>query len=403
MSVTRARFIDVHILHSVPFSNLNRDDTNSVKTVQYGNSLRTRISSQSWKRAARTDFERHIGQAALRTRRIGERVTLHLSEDGWPTDLAQRAGAHVAAASGIKFELAKAKDPNATEKAPPTPVPNKVLTNALLYVPDTAIAELAVIAEEHRAELESAKDIKKPTDKSILSKEQQRRVEAVLRSRNGVINVFGRMLAEIDDANVDGAVQVAHALTTHETDVETDYFSAVDDVTRLWGDATGSGHMGHAEFSSGTFYRFATIDLDDLASNIGPDPQAARELVSAFLHAFIRSLPQAKKNATAPHTAPDLVHLAVRGDRPLSFASAFEEPVRAADQGGYAIPSRTALTAYATAVNTLMGSRHIVTAGWASSHTKDLEGIGQRHDSFDELVDQAVTAALPQDTAGASA
>ena len=46
-------FIDVHVLQSVPFANLNRDDTNSVKTVQYGNALRTRVSSQSWKRAVR--------------------------------------------------------------------------------------------------------------------------------------------------------------------------------------------------------------------------------------------------------------------------------------------------------------------------------------------------------------
>ncbi|MFG3370565.1 type I-E CRISPR-associated protein Cas7/Cse4/CasC [Streptomyces sp. NPDC048156] len=379
-----ARFIDIHVLQSVPFANLNRDDTNSVKTVQYGNTMRTRVSSQSWKRAVRTVFEQRIGQAALRTRRIGERVAHELEQRGWPQDLAQRAGGHAAAASGIKFELAK----NPAE--PKQSLPNKVLTNAMVYVPQTAVTELADLATQHRDALEQAKDIKKPADKSILPTDQ---VEAVLRSRNGVINLFGRMLAEIDDAGVDGAVQVAHALTTHETDIELDYFSAVDDITAEWNDATGSGHMGHAEFSAGTFYRYATIDLRDLITNIGDEPQAARELTSAFLASFITSLPQAKKNSTAPHTIPDLVHLSVRDDRPLSYAAAFEKPVRAHAQGGFAETSRAQLADYAQAANTLLGTTGILTAGWASLETKDLTGLGERHDSFDDMITTALNAA----------
>ncbi|MGX1089340.1 hypothetical protein RKD47_000021 [Streptomyces albogriseolus] len=69
------------------------------------------------------------------------------------------------------------------------------------------------------AKLEAAKDIKKPTDRSIMHREQ---VTAILRSRNGVINLCGRMPAEVDNAGVDGAVQVAHAMTTHQTDVGRD-------------------------------------------------------------------------------------------------------------------------------------------------------------------------------------
>ncbi|MCP9946019.1 type I-E CRISPR-associated protein Cas7/Cse4/CasC [Streptomyces somaliensis] len=381
-----ARFIDIHVLQSVPFANLNRDDTNSVKTVQYGNTLRTRVSSQSWKRAVRAAFEEHTGQTALRTRRIGERVTKLLdTRDGWPRELAERAGGHVAAATSIKFELAK--DP----KDPKQIVPNKVLTNAMVYVPESAVTELADLAVEHRQVLESAKDIKKSTDKSVLPKE---RVEAILRSRNDVINLFGRMLAEVDDAGVDGAVQVAHAITTHMTDVELDYFSAVDDVTDAWADATGSGHMGHAEFSAGTFYRYATLDLRDLTRNLAGTSSEVRELAHAFLHAFIVSLPQAKKNSTAPHTIPDLVHLAVRSDRPLSYAAAFERPVTAAPEGGHAAPSRDALAAYARAANTMLGTRNILTSGWASLETKNLDGLGTRHDAFDDLLATALDAAL---------
>lgn len=382
---TPARFIDIHALQSVPFSNLNRDDTNSVKTVQYGNTLRTRVSSQSWKRATRTLFQEKIGEAALRTRRIGERVTRDLEGRGWPGELAQRAGAHIAAGSSIKFELAKQPgDPKQT-------IPNKVLTNAMVYVPEIAVTELADLAEQHRDKLEAAKDIKKPADKSVLPTD---RIEEVLRSRNGVINLFGRMLAEVDDAGVDGAVQVAHALTTHATDVELDYFSAVDDITDAWGDATGSGHMGHAEFSAGTFYRYATLDLRDLARNLEGTGSEVRELAHAFLHAFIMSLPQAKKNSTAPHTIPDLVHIAVRSDRPLSYAAAFERPVTAAPEGGYAAPSREALAAYARAANTMLGTRNILASGWTSLETKTLDGLGTRHDAFDDLLTTSLDVAL---------
>ncbi|MFJ9845816.1 type I-E CRISPR-associated protein Cas7/Cse4/CasC [Kitasatospora sp. NPDC101155] len=375
---TTARFLDIHVVQSVPFANLNRDDNNSVKTVRYGDTERTRVSSQSWKRAVREYYQDNFGEQALRTRRIGARVTRLLQDEhDWPAELAQRAGQHIAAGSSIKFETAK-----------DSPV---ITTNAMVYVPETAVAELAALAAAHRTDLENAKDIKKTTDKSVLPKDA---IDAILRSRNGIINLFGRMLAEVDDAGVDGAVQVAHALTTHPTDVELDYFSAVDDVTSAWGDTTGSAHMGHAEFSAGVFYRYATVDLADLAHNLGGDHAAARELAAGFAEAFILSLPRAKKTATAPHTIPDLAHIAVRSDRPLSYAAAFEQPVLSRDNGGYAAASRTALARYATAANKLLAGRGTLAAGWASLEEKDLPGLGTRVDSFPDLIDTAIEAAF---------
>lgn len=46
-------FLDIHVLQTVPPSNINRDDTGSPKTAQYGGVTRTRVSSQSWKKAVR--------------------------------------------------------------------------------------------------------------------------------------------------------------------------------------------------------------------------------------------------------------------------------------------------------------------------------------------------------------
>ncbi|MDC7341081.1 type I-E CRISPR-associated protein Cas7/Cse4/CasC [Streptomyces lydicus] len=377
------RFIDFHVLQSVPYANLNRDDTNSVKTVQYGDRERTRVSSQCWKRAVRRYFQRSIGDKALRTRRIVEAVEAALRDErGWPADLARRAGQHIATGSSIKAD-------------PPSEEEPAWSTNAMVYVPASAVTELADLAETHRVDIEGAKDMKKGV-KSVLAQDD---IDAVLRRRNGIINLFGRMLAEVDGAGVDGAVQLAHALTTHGTDVEVDYFAAVDDITDAWRDTTGSAHMGSSEFSAGVFYRYATLDLADLMRNIGGDVEAARSLATSFGEAFVLSLPEAKKTSTAPHTIPDLVHISVRADRPLSYAAAFERPVGADRAGGFAQPSRRALADYAQAAGRLLGQRGLVHAGWASLEDKDLTGLGARIDSFDDLITGSVTAALSEATA----
>ncbi|MFE9457045.1 type I-E CRISPR-associated protein Cas7/Cse4/CasC [Streptomyces californicus] len=385
------RFIDIHVVQPIPYANLNRDDTNSVKTMLYGDALRTRISSQSWKRAIREHFQDALGDSALRTRRIGERVAEVLRGRGWDKELADRAGAHVAAGSSIKWEVAKGKDKQ--------PITNKVLTNALVYLPEDAVEELADIAEAHKDAITvdfTGKEKAKDKPESAL----KGKIDRILIKRNGVINLFGRMLAEIDQADVDGAVQVAHAFTTHTTEVELDYFAAVDDVTAARNDETGSGHMGTAEFSTGTLYRFATVDLKELTKNLSDDSEiavdAARELAGQFLLSFIESLPQAKKNSTAPHSLPHLAHVAVRSDRPLSFAAAFEEPVRSAQHGGYVARSVEGIDAYSHAANTLLGSGRVLHAAHASLHFDKLEHLGERRPSFEALVAAAVAVALAE-------
>ena len=116
--------------------------------------------------------------------------------------------------------------------------------------------QLADIVAGHRdavaAEAAKAEKARKP----VLP---QDRVAGVLRSTNASIQLLGRMLAELPGGEVDGAVQFAHAFTTHGTVVETDFFTAVDDIEKE-GDA-GSAHMNAAQFSAGTFYRYANLGL----------------------------------------------------------------------------------------------------------------------------------------------
>ena len=395
-----ARFLDLHILQSVPYSNLNRDDTNSVKKLRYGGVTRTRVSSQCWKRSIRLRLEAAQGDAAMRTRRLADELRRFLTEErGWAEDLATRAGIYTVVASSIGAEppKKKSKDKDAEEtnlKQPDVPWGTK----AMVYIPASAVAELAEIAEKHQDALAAAADLKPGVDEKVAVKTAtavlpREDIDRVLRSRNGVINLTGRMLAELDGAAVDGAVQVAHAMTTHATGVEIDYFSAVDDITEAWG-GTGSAHMGRGEYSAGTFYRYLTVDLNELIKNCG-DLAAARNLTAAFVEAAITAMPHAKKNSTAPNTIPDLVAVAVRADRPVSYASAFEAAVPADAASGFAAPSITALTTYASAVDKLMGpSRSPQLRAYASITDAEGQGLGERLDSIDDLAEQAVAAAF---------
>ena len=372
---THARFLDVHILQTLPYSNVNRDDLGSPKTVTYGGTTRTRVSSQAWKRPTRKAVEELIGESALRTRRLPLQISTLLTEErGWSAELAAFAGAQVVISTDSKLALDKERD-----KADQA-------TASLLFLPASAAARLADIAEQHRAALEKAMGTKAAT-KPVLPKEA---VHEVLRSRNGSIALFGRMLAEIPGAGVDGAVQVAHAFTTHSTSVQGDFFTAVDDVDQ-WAQDAGSAHMNTAEFSSGVFYRYATLDLAELASSVD-DPDTARDLAAAFVSSFISSMPAAKKTSTAPHTVPDLVHVSVRADRPVSYAAAFEKPV-APGTGGWAAPSRAALSTYAQQINTLLGTGDLLHCAYAGIDPTALEGLGERTKSFPGLVADAVGAA----------
>lgn len=369
------RFLDMHILQTLPFSNVNRDDLGSPKTVTFGGSTRTRVSSQAWKRPTRLAVEALIGERALRTRRLPLQVAKALADRGWPKDLAELAGTQVIRSTESKLDLEKGEALN---------------TASLLFLPDSAARRLADIAEEHREKLEKALGTKAAA-KPLLPKDA---VHEVMKSRNGSIALFGRMLAEIPGAGVDGAVQVAHAFTTHSTSVQADFFTAVDDVDQ-WATDAGSAHMNTGEYSSGVFYRYATLDLRDLAENVS-DAIMAKELAEAFATAFIQSLPSAKKNSTAPHSIPDLVHIAVRSDRPVSLAAAFEEPVKAG-RTGWSEPSRTALNAYAAKVNKLLGTSGLVYSAYAGVDETDQDGLGTRADSYPGLVTGALAAAWPKD------
>jgi len=305
-------FIDIHILQTVPFSNLNRDDKGTPKTVVYGGAQRARVSSQSWKRATRTQLEQLIPAATTyRTRLPDKRLAEILeSADGGAIDAeqAEKIALGVFRALGTK----KAKD-------------------VVAIFSEQELQALVPVAIEHTDKL-VALALTEAKDASKVDAELKKALTAVVSVRRPTtVALFGRMIADNTAVNVDAAMQVAHAFSIDEIDIEDDFFTAVEELVDE-ADSMGSAHMDNAEFVSATFYRYATLDFNELVANSGGDVELATELATAGIKAFCLSLPTGKNNVTAPHTVPDLVHITVNKSRPISFAGAFEKPVRARNE-----------------------------------------------------------------------
>ena len=158
-------------------------------------------------------------------------------------------------------------------------------------------------------------------------------------ARRPTSSLFGRMLADLPEKNMDAACQVAHAISTNKIhSMEMDYYTAVDDINN---DNPGADMIGTVEFNSACFYRYATLDVAELvggyrdekktrAFGLQGDAELARTTATAFLTAFIHAIPTGKQNSFAAHNPPSLVFAVVRDGPPVSLANAFVKPVTAA-------------------------------------------------------------------------
>lgn len=362
-------FIDLHIIQTLPFSNPNRDDFNQPKTVFYGGVDRSRISSQSVKQLVRHRVESRLGEKAVRTRRIPAAVAAELQTRGWESGKAKAAGQAVITAAAVKG----------------LGIGDNGGTTGMLFLPENAISKLADLAEENHQELlAAAKDPKKNPD--ITEK-----VTGILGSTNPSIALFGRMLANSAPSTVDGAVAMAHSMTTHATDTEADFFTAVDDLPS---EHSGSAHMDTAAFTSGAYYRYASLSTGDLLTALGGDTELAQLATTLFLEETALYVPHAKKNSTAPYTPPALVYVTVRSDRPVSLAGAFEAPVRATRSSGWVTPSVTALAEHVRVLSAFYGTGHLLAALHTGSvpSCEDI-GLGTHIPSLAQAVEHATTTA----------
>lgn len=326
-------FIELHMIQNFAPANLNRDDTNNPKDCEFGGHRRARISSQSFKRAIR--YERVFGEttqaeAGERSKWMTRPIKLKLVEAGQ-----DEATATAVAVAFVNAYAAKSDKSN----------PEK--TSVLLYFSpeeiQTAVDGLLAGWDEAAAAAPDGNTL--PDLVKALQKETKDRTSAP------DIALFGRMLAEKPDLNIDAACQVAHAISTHRITMEMDFYTAVDDLlargeilTDKGEEEVGAGMMGLTGFNSACFYRYARIDWQQLVDNLGGDKALAERTVEGFLRAAIDAIPTGKQNSFAAQNPTSLAMAVVRQDgKCWNLANAFERPVRPGRETGLIEPSIQAL------------------------------------------------------------
>jgi CRISPR system Cascade subunit CasC len=368
-------FIDIHILQTVPPSNINRDDTGSPKTAIYGGVRRARVSSQAWKRATRVAFQERLDRHDLgvRTKRIVE-LLAHEIRTRRPDLDAEAADLAASTLKAVGFDI-KAPKPDAIEES-----------TYLVFLSRRQIENLASAAIDAAAADDVPTALKDAKVKELAD-----------RDHSVDIALFGRMVANQADISVDAAAQVAHAISVHPVETEFDYFTAVDDTNTE--EQTGAGMIGTVEFNSSTLYRYATVNIDHLMANLG-DAVAARRAVEAFLECFVRSMPTGKQNTFANRTLPEAVVVQVRDSQPVNLVGAFEAPVHEIDAAGRVKRAADALRDEALEIDRAYGERPL--AAWVTrvgADTANLDDLGENV-SLPDLVTQVgeLTATRLQDT-----
>lgn len=309
------KIIELHILQSFPVSCLNRDDVGSPKSAIFGGVSRSRISSQSLKRAIRQRAaeilpDRFKGE---RTKLIVEPLVNALIKHG----IADRESA-LPHAKAIADKLAKL-DSKAKDDEP------KVGT--LTFLAPSEIDSLAAETAALLATDPKTKDFEKHLDKMCK--------KAGL-TDGADIALFGRMVASLPSLTLEAASMFGHALSTHRSDNDLDFYSAVDDRKPKEEDS-GAGMIGTLEFSSAVYYRYAAINVDLLAdeSHLGKLTEAERQaVVDAFIRATLEAVPGARKNSMNGHVRPSYVLGTFKSaGQPIQLVNAFESPVRPNGKG----------------------------------------------------------------------
>lgn len=334
-------YINYHILISHSPSNLNRDDMNMQKTAVFGGVKRTRISSQSLKRAMRHSdyYKNNIGIPSDRTRQLGKLTTKYVEalKGKYEESLVKSVISLISGEPEIKD--------NTQSGAVAAWTVSEVEQYCQLY---------QQLLEQFPDEKEFEKEWKNATDKKKLLDDKTKVKLFREALQNGQdIALSGRMATSGIMTIVDASLAVAHAITTHAVDTDIDWFTAVDDLNQETGE-TGSAHLDTTEFSSGVFYRYASLNLRQLQENLGDvDRKQALEIASHVLHMLSTVVPSAKQNSFAAFNLADFA-LVSFSDQPISLANAFENPVTARGNG-FMEPSIKALLDYHKTISNAYG------------------------------------------------
>ncbi len=406
--------LELHILQNFAPSNLNRDDTGAPKDCELGGYRRARISSQCLKRAVRGAFKLdglfQADELAVRTKRLVHNVGDHLASTH-KRDRDRSIELVRATLEGAGLTVKEASEDHKTEY--------------LLFLPKRQLAKLAALIDKHWSELEPLGANPKPSEparpepegkakatskvkkkgkaekKSAFPNEIRNQLIAIFKdaARSPDLALFGRMIADAPEWNVNAACQVAHAISTNRVAMDFDFYTAVDDLRPQ--DTAGSDMMGTVQFNSSCFYRYSVLDVGDLRRNLGGDDDLVRKTAGAYIRASVLAIPTGKQNSMAAHNPPSFVlALARQGGVPVSLANAFTQPVRPNGESDLVTASIEALHLYLQGISRMYNVPQLDAFYIADRRITPLKNPLQLEDkgNLNELVDAVIssTCGAPQ-------
>ena len=326
--MTQPKFIEILFMTGYPNVLLNRGQDNMAKRAQFGDATRTRVSSQAqkqrWGKNEDANSLHNVPgiQRDVRSREIVTDLVLpKLAELGHGPELLE------AVADAIQQGVYGDKGTDRHNR--PT---------MLLGLP-----EVEYITERVDSVLQDNPDPEE-AQKAIRAMFISEKVNFLVmnemtRGRQGIRGaLFGRFTTSFDEANIDSAVHVAHAITPHTQENVIDHFSTVDDLNEER-NIVGSAHMGENELTSCILVGYVVVDVAQLVANLeAVKPrdwlEADRELAAQIVRNLIMTIatvtPGAKKGSTAPYSYADFLMVEAGDQQPRNLQEAFREPVESA-------------------------------------------------------------------------
>ena len=303
--------IEFHILQSFPVTCLNRDDVGAPKTAIVGGVQRARVSSQAWKRPVRMAMHEFGAKLGIRTKHVAQTTAKACSEAGATDEQAHACGEKIASCLSKDTLLFF------------------TMTEALAFAQDAQTKNF---------------DATKLTDKDVHKIAKKALNPAI----DGVdIALFGRMVAQAAELNVEAATSFSHAISTHKVSNEVEFFTALDDLAT----EPGSAHMGSLEFNSATYYRYVSLDLGQLYQTLAGENLS--EAVEDFTKALFIAVPTARQTTQSGASPWEFAKILVRKGQRLQVP--FETAIKS-KEGGFIQPSIEAMTEYLAKQEKLHGS-----------------------------------------------
>jgi CRISPR system Cascade subunit CasC len=342
-------FVELHLIHALPPSNANRDKSGAPKKIQYGGTWRARLSSQSQKRVARQHYGAWMAvdrkALAFRSRRHDVALASRLS--CCCTGFLGGDADNLMVARFL-LGLFNLKDENL--------IPAMLEDSGnLLFLSEHELDTIASLAADHSVLLGDMLDraqryqealALEPKKAPAPEKPSARDLQGIRKALSklgqqvpGDVALFGRMMASLTEASVDGCTQVADAISVNSFGLEhsikgmgrvigePDFFTAEDDVEPMdESSKEGAGHLGELPIISPVYYRYANVNVTELSRLIG-DPELAQQFAKGFITAFCTTLPTGYIRSRAHLTRPDYVQVQVTAAQPYTLAPAFQVPI----------------------------------------------------------------------------